>query len=144
MSVHTAIADQPLDVSKLLKWAKTPRAGAIVFFGGTTRDNFDGKAVVSLAYDAYIPRAERTLTEIAQRAVARDGVHKVAIEHRIGVVPLCEESVAIVVAASHRHQGWDAARDILEEIKQCLEIWKREVFDDGQSEWVEGVARKLD
>ncbi len=142
MAVRTAIVDGELDTAGLIKWAKTPKAGAIVFFGGTTRDNCDDKTVVSLAYEAYIPRAEKTLREIALKASEMPGVHNVAIEHRIGTVPVCEESVAIVVATSHRHQGWEAAKDVLEKVKESLEIWKREVFDDGRSQWVEGVARK--
>ncbi len=38
-----------------------PAAGAIATFVGTTRDHFDGKKVLRLEYEAYIPMAEKQI-----------------------------------------------------------------------------------
>jgi len=54
--------------------------------------------------------------------------------HRTGVVPIGEVAVAIVAAAPHRSDAYDANRFVIEGIKERLPIWKRERFVDG-SEW---------
>ena len=51
-----------------------------------------------------------------------------------GVVPLGEAAVAIVTAAAHRAEAYEANRFVIEAIKERLPIWKRERFVDG-SEW---------
>lgn len=138
------IVDAPIDVLGLHNSVKHPKAGAVVLFSGITRDSFDGKHVKLLSYDCYRPRALKTLQEIADRAMQHSGVINVALVHRIGEVPLSSESVVICVAAAHRREGWETAEWILEEIKKAAEIWKREVYDDSSSEWVDGVERRED
>ena len=52
-----------------------------------------------------------------------------------GFVPLGEAAVAIVTAAAHRAEAYDANRYVIEQIKERLPyLWKRERFVDG-SEW---------
>ena len=58
----------------------------------------------------------------------------VAVVHRHGVVPIGEAAVAIVTAAKHRGEAYEANRFVIEAIKERLPIWKRERFADG-SEW---------
>jgi len=43
-----------------------------------------------------------------------------------------------VVAASsaHRHDAMRAGGDLIDEVKVRAPIWKRQVFDDGDAEWV--------
>ena len=59
---------------------------------------------------------------------------RVSVVHRHGVVPLGEAAVAIVSAAAHRAEAYEANRYVIEAIKERLPIWKRERFVDG-SEW---------
>ena len=49
-------------------------------------------------------------------------------------MPLGEAAVAIVTAAAHRAEAYEANRFVIEAIKERLPIWKRERFVDG-SEW---------
>jgi molybdopterin synthase catalytic subunit len=51
------VTDQPLDLLKLTQLVTDPGAGAISTFIGTTRNNFDNKAVLHLEYEAYVPMA---------------------------------------------------------------------------------------
>lgn len=139
--IKSGITANPLDPGELIKWAKDPAAGAVVIFCGITRNSFESRRVLALSYDAYVPRAEATLFKIAQTCAERYGAYAVGVMHRIGVVPLSEESVVIVVSAAHRREGWEAAEWVLEEIKRLVEIWKREEYDDGSSQWVEGTYR---
>jgi len=138
MATNTGISADPLDIGELHRWVKDDHAGAVVTFSGITRDSVDGKPVRQLSYDCYKPRAEQTLHAIAEGSLSIfPGTKKVAIYHRVGVVPLGEDSVIIAVSAAHRGEAWKAGEWILEEIKATAEIWKREVFTDGTSEWVD-------
>lgn len=51
------ITDQRLDLVKYIQLVTDPEAGAISSFVGTTRNNFQGKAVLRLEYEAYVPMA---------------------------------------------------------------------------------------
>ncbi|KAG2326176.1 hypothetical protein Bca52824_008904 [Brassica carinata] len=44
-----------VDIVKYIDYVSAPQAGAIATFSGTTRDMFEGKAVLELRYEAYNP-----------------------------------------------------------------------------------------
>jgi molybdopterin synthase catalytic subunit len=109
-----------------------------------------GKKVVHLDYEAYPDMALPSLRSISEQAKQRWGLFGVAVTHRLGRVPIGEESILIAVSAGHRREGWDAAEWILEEVKRKTEIWKRESYEDPKAEplWKtnekpngEGIAR---
>uniref|UniRef100_A0A060T4Y0 ARAD1C01584p n=1 Tax=Blastobotrys adeninivorans TaxID=409370 RepID=A0A060T4Y0_BLAAD len=141
--VRVALSDEPLDAAEAITFVKSPDAGAVVYFGGTTRDSMDGKEVVHLAYDAYIALALKTLDRVAREALdkwSKDRnpnkyISKVSITHRLGVVPVMQESVVIALSAGHRQEGWAAGEWILEQIKALAEIWKDERYADGSHTW---------
>ena len=54
---HLDMTSEPLNVSSLVEFVSHPSAGAISSFIGVTRDNFQGKRVIRLEYEAYIPMA---------------------------------------------------------------------------------------
>lgn len=140
-NIRVFLTKQPLDPVLMINFVKSPKCGAVVYFGGTTRDSMDGKGVVHLSYEAYVPMALKTLSKIAREAREKwSQVHKVGIVHRLGAVPVCEESVIITVSASHRKEAWQAGEWILERIKESLEIWKDEKYEDGTHTWKENQA----
>eukprot|EP01052_Picozoa_sp_SAG31_P022104 SAG31_NODE_1743_length_7383_cov_21.902389_1_plen_107_part_00 len=70
------------------------RAGGIAVFIGTTRDNFDGKEVVELEYEAYESMAVKELRKVCSKMRANwttnGGIIKCAIVHRVGLCPVKE------------------------------------------------------
>ena len=70
---------------------------------------------------------------IATAVRARHGLRGIAVVHRLGVVPIGEESIVIAVSAPHRQAAWRAGEEALEECKARVEVWKREEFggDEG-------------
>lgn len=72
---------------------------------------------------------------IAASMVAKHGLVAIALVHRLGDVPIGEESILIAVTAPNRTPAWRAAEECLEEVKRTAEIWKREVFVDGEEVW---------
>lgn len=99
------VTNDPLDLNQLASWVGDSAAGAIATFSGVTRDTFDGKNVVKLEYEAYIPMAEKKLAEVCATARQKWDIIKIAIEHRLGVVAVTETSVIIAVSSAHRREA---------------------------------------
>ena len=118
---------EPIDVAALMAAVRDPRAGAVIVFEGVTRD------VSHLDYEAYAEMAEPVLRRIADEEAARHGLCRVAVEHRVGTVPLSEPSVVIAVSAPHRGEAFAGARAIIDRLKLEVPIWKQE-----EGEWVPG------
>ena len=124
----------PIDVAALERSVAGPGMGAIVTFVGRARElSDDDRTVIELEYEAYPEMAESVLDEIRTEAESRFGVG-CAVVHRTGLVPIGDAAVAIVTAARHREEAYEANRFVIEAIKDRLPIWKRERFSDG-SEW---------
>lgn len=134
--VWVEMTDAPLDPAPLVRFAERPEMGAVVTFSGNVRNHNRGREVDYLEYDAYRPMAERQLRKIAQEAVERWG-GRVAIQHRVGRLEIGEPSVLVVAACAHRGDAFDACRYAIDTLKDCVPIWKREVWKDGEV-WIEG------
>ena len=131
----SGLTDGPIDVAALEAAVAGSGHGALVTFVGRARDRADdGREVLGLEYEAYPEMAAGVLAEIADEAEGRWTGCSVAVVHRVGPVPIGEAAVAIVTAAAHRSDAYDANRFVIEAIKERLPIWKLERFADG-SEW---------
>jgi molybdopterin synthase catalytic subunit len=126
---HVRITTAAIELDPLLALVRDPRAGAVVSFLGVTRE------VSELQYEAYAEMAEKEMAGIVRAAVERHGLCAAAAEHRVGVVPLSEASVAVAASAPHREAAFAGAREIIDEIKARAPIWKKE-----EGEWVQGVT----
>ena len=128
------LTDEPIDVAALEAALSQPGHGAVVTFVGRARDTADdGRGVLELEYEIYPELAVAVLSQITAEAESRWGA-AVAVVHRTGIVAIGEAAVAIVTAAPHRAEAYEANRFVIEAIKEQLPIWKRERFADG-TEW---------
>jgi molybdopterin synthase catalytic subunit len=59
-----------------------------------------------------------------------------AVEHRVGTLAIGDASVVIAAAHAHRAPALDACRYVVEQLKQRVPIWKRELYVDGSRDWV--------
>ena len=115
------------------------RRGAVASFIGVVRDHARGRAVRDLYYECYRPMAERVLHGLMAETAARfDPDMALWIAHGTGLMRPGEISVCIHTASAHRAPACDAARHLIERLKQDLPVWKRQTFADGGSEWVQG------
>ena len=128
-AVHARVREGALSLDELTARVRDPRAGAVVTFSGVTRD------VPQLDYEAYAEMAEAELRKIAAAALERHGLCAVAVEHRVGVVPLSEASVLVAASAPHRAEAFAGAREVIDEVKARAPIWKKE-----EGEWVRGTT----
>lgn len=117
-----------------------PEDGAAVLFLGTVRDHNEGRPVSGMRYDSYADMAENLLARIADEAALRLGTDRIVVVHRVGELAIGDVSVAIAASAPHRAETFDAARYVIEEIKQRLPVWKQEHYVEGGSQWLEGTV----
>ena len=131
----TGLFERPLPVEAASSWAVLASCGAVVTFSGTARDHSVGRAGVSrLEYEAYEEQVVPRLDEIARAARERwPDLGRVALLHRIGVVPVTESAVVVAVSSPHRHHAFDAARYCIDTLKETVPIWKREDWSEGSS-----------
>lgn len=138
-NIHLELTYDVLNPTKTLSQISSPSAGANILFVGTTRNSFEGRPVKLLSYTSYAPLALKTLLRIAEDAVSKFGLLGISISHRLGVVPVCEASIVVGISSGHRGPGWRAGEEVLEVVKEKVEIWKKEVFEgrdgDGNGDW---------
>ena len=124
-----------LDPEKITAKVRRDTNGAVVTFLGTTRDNFEGKTVLTLEYEVFDEMALKKLEEVRQEMMAEFGLEQLAISHRVGKVGIGEISLVVAVGSPHRKEGFHACHKTVDRIKEVVPIWKKEVYQDG-SRWV--------
>ncbi len=82
------------------------------------------------------------LREIGEAEAARHGLCAVALEHRVGRVPLSAPSVIVAASAPHRGEAFAGARALIDRVKAEAPIWKEELTDEGARR-VEGTLPPL-
>jgi molybdopterin synthase catalytic subunit len=131
---------EPIDVAALMREVENPRVGGIALFVGTVRYETDGgRGLRALEYTAYDQMALAEMGRLCEQAVADTPVHKIVMAHRLGVLRIGEVSVAVVAAAAHRGDAFDVCRTLIDRFKQRVPIFKKELWQDGASTWVDGI-----
>ena len=130
------LTGDPIQLEQLLATVSGPGRGGTCVFLGTVRDDGGPGDVVAIAYSAYEAMAERELDAMLAEVRERWPESRVAVQHRLGLVPVGEASIAIVAAAPHRAEAFAACRYVIEEVKRRLPVWKREMRRDGTVVWV--------
>lgn len=136
--MRTWITHDVIDPTEVLAEVGAPEHGAAILFLGVVRNHNDGRDVVSIRYEAYEAMATRVLAETAAEAAARVPGIRIAAVHRVGELRVGDVSLAVAVSSAHRAEAFDVARDLLEQIKRRLPVWKDERYADGERRWVGG------
>ena len=130
----------PISVESLLRAVQSPERGGTCVFLGTVRNDAE---VTGIEYSAYDEMAVAEITRMLDEARERWPEARVALQHRLGLIPLGEASIAIAAAAAHRAEAFAACRYVIEEVKQRLPIWKKELHVDGTATWVDPSGKTV-
>lgn len=130
----------PLVVNDLLAEVQGPERGGTCVFVGTVRTDGD---VTGIEYSAYEAMALAEIDRILGDAQAQWPDARVMLQHRLGLIPAGEASIAIAAAAPHRAEAFAACRFVIEEVKKRLPIWKKEMHADGTSAWVDPSGKAV-
>lgn len=126
------ITEQSINMQELADFVADPTAGAMATFVGMTRNTNDGRNVTRLEYECYPGMAEKEMQKIAEAVLTRWPITKVAMLHRIGRVDIGEASVAIAVSSGHRHAAFEACHYAINQLKETVPIWKKELYEGGE------------
>ena len=141
--LHTKIVDtkkEKILTSNAEKFIKDSKFGASIYFLGTVRNINDNKKVTGITYDSHDEMVIKSFEEIYNEADQKLDIKDKAvfIEHAKGYLNLGEISIIIAVACKHRDQAYVLSRFIIEEIKKRSPIWKKEHYENEESEWLKG------
>ena len=141
--LHTKVIDikkEKIKISSAESFIASSKFGASIFFTGTVRDINENKKVSGMTYDSHDELVIKSFEEIYKEADKKLNIKDKAvfIEHIKGHVGLGEISIIIAVACKHRDQAFELSRYIIEEIKKRSPIWKKEHYENEDSEWLKG------
>ena len=141
--LHTKIVDtkkEKILTSNAEEFIKDSKFGASIYFLGTVRNINDNKTVTGITYDSHDEMVIKSFEEIYNEADQKLDIKDKAvfIEHAKGYLNLGEISIIIAVACKHRDQAYVLSRYIIEEIKKRSPIWKKEHYENDESEWLKG------
>ncbi len=139
-AVSALLTEGAIDVARLLADVAAEGLGGTVLFLGTVRRSADDGDVEAIEYSAYREMAETECGRIVAEAAAQWPGARLALCHRLGVVPVGEASLAVAAAAPHRADAFAACRFLVEQTKQRAPVWKKERLGSGTSRWVEPRA----
>ena len=111
------------------------RIGGIATFVGCARDFSEGRAVSEISFEAYGNMALAEMRKLREEAIAKFALLEARIVHRVATVSAGDNIVFIAAAAEHRAAAFDACRWMIDELKQRVPIWKKEITPQGES-WV--------
>ncbi len=118
-----AIQRSRIDVARVVDGVRRDDAGAVVVFLGSVRAD---AGVRALDYEVYLPMAEKALAALVEGAKSKFEALEMSIVHRVGRVPVGEDSVVIACSAAHRGSAFAACSWAMEEVKRVVPIWKTE------------------
>jgi len=134
-AVRLQTEDFSVDAELAALRASSKRIGGIATFVGCARDFSEGRDVLRIDFDAYPAMAVAELQRLRNEAIEKYGLLDARIVHRIGSVVAGDNIVLIVTGAEHRAPALNACHWLIDELKQCVPIWKKETTPEGES-WV--------
>ena len=132
------IQKEDFSIDEELRKIKNDRCGASVIFLGTVKSEMDKKKVTKLEIDAYIEMAEKKLKEIELDAKEKYNIIESSIIHRYGELLVGDNIVLIIIKSIDRTKSFEAAKYVLERLKQEVPIFKKE-YMEGNVIWQGGI-----
>ena len=141
--LHAKIVDIKLNkilLSDAEKFISSSNYGASIYFTGTVRNQNNNKTVIGITYDSHDVLVVKSFEEIYEEAEKKLNIKNksVFIEHAKGYLNLGEISIIIAVACKHRDEAYVLSRYIIEEVKKRTPIWKKEHYQNNETDWLKG------
>jgi len=134
-AVRLQIEDFSVDQELRALRASSTRMGGIATFIGCARDFSEGRDVSKISFEAYDSMALSEMSRLRDEAIKNFGLLDARIVHRVGTVGASDQIVFIATGAEHRKPALEACHWLIDELKQCVPIWKKEITPQGDA-WV--------
>lgn len=115
--------------------SKTNIGAHQIFLGQVRRDEVDDKNVEAIEYTAYKEMAETEIHRIREEAFETFNLVCMHIYHSLGIVKAGEICLFVFVSSKHREDSFKALKFIVEEIKEKVPIFGKELFTDDSHQW---------
>lgn len=129
------ITSSELNLQECYSFVQDTSCGGIAVFVGTVRNTTKNKEVTLLDFSSYEPMALKEMQKIADRALEKFEIYKIAIHHAVGELKIGAIPVIITVSSAHRNAAFEACQYAIDTLKETVPIWKKEHFEDGEV-WV--------
>jgi molybdopterin synthase catalytic subunit len=138
------LTGEPLQAADAQQIVEHKSCGAVVVFTGNVRERNRGEDVTRIEYEALERMAGPEMARIFEGVRADHGdpsgadaerALRMYCAHRMGSVEVGEPSVVIAVASPHREAAFEAARALIDRLKERLPVWKKELYADGHH-WI--------
>lgn len=114
---------------------KTEIGAHSIFLGQVRADEIDGKKVAAIDYSCYEEMAEKIFHEIREAAFEKFELTCMHIYHSKGIVKAGEICLFVFTSSRHRKMAIDACSWIVEEIKNKVPVFGKEIFGDQTHQW---------
>ncbi len=124
-------------VAEAKRAPEAERAGAIATFTGRVRakDGDEDAPTEYLQFEKYDGVADDRMATISEELESREGVQRVLLHHRTGVIEYGKDIVFVVVLAGHREEAFRTVEDGINRLKDEVPLFKKEVTVDEEF-WV--------
>lgn len=129
------ITSEKLNLQECYSFVEDNSCGGITAFIGTVRNDTEGKEVTQLDFSTYTPMALKEMQKIADLALEKFNIKKIAIHHAEGMLQIGDIPVIITASSKHRKAAFKACQFAIDILKETVPIWKKEHFSDGEV-WV--------
>ena len=133
--VQGAIAAEFIGNSIAKHQSKTSIGAHNIFLGQVRADEIEGKIVSAIEYSAYEEMAEQSFYEIREAAFEKYDLTCLHIYHSLGMVKTGEICLFVFVSAPRRKVVYEALEFLVEEIKEKVAIFGKEIFEDESYTW---------
>ena len=143
--LHAKIIDskkQKIEIRKAEEFLKSSKFGALIYFVGTVRNVNDNKNVASIDLEVYPEMAEKSLSEICDKAIKKWELIDILVIHRFGALSVNQKIVLVATFAIHRHDSMAACNFIMDYLKNDAPFWKKEYYDNDYK-WLQNTTKTI-
>ena len=133
--IQGAIPPEKIADSIAKHQSKTSIGGHSIFLGQVRADEVEGKVVAAIEYTAYEKMALKEVDKIREEAFSKFDLTCAHIYHSLGTVKAGELCFFVFTSSAHRKAARQANRFLVDEIKEKVPIFGKEIFEDESHQW---------
>ena len=115
--------------------SKTDIGAHNIFLGQVRADTIEEKVVSAITYTAYEDMANIEFHKIREATFKKFDLTCMHIYHSLGTVKVGEICLFVFVSSPRRRVVFEALEFVVEEIKEKVPVYGKEIFDDNTHQW---------
>lgn len=115
--------------------SKTRIGAHDIFLGQVRKDEIDGHTVEGIEYTAYQEMAEDAMYEIRENTFEKFEIECMHVYHSLGLVKTGGICLFVFVSSQRRKVAFEATEFVVEEIKEKLPVFGKELLSNQTHSW---------